>query len=39
MYVIRIRDQGSRSGDGDQGFGNLGELLIVADKAAVFEDP
>ena len=32
-------DQGSRRSDGDERFGDLGELLIVVDEAAVLEDP
>ena len=32
-------DQSGGSGDGDEGFGDLGELLVVANEASVFEDP
>jgi hypothetical protein len=31
--------QGSGSGDGDEGFGVGGELLVVADEAPALEDP
>jgi len=31
--------QGGGSGDGDEGFGDGGELLVIADKASVLEDP
>ena len=32
-------EQSSRSGGCDEGFDDLGERLIVADEASVFEDP
>jgi hypothetical protein len=32
-------EQSSERGDDDEGFGDGGELLVVAYKAAVLEDP
>ena len=39
MSSGRPPHEGSGSGDGDEGLGDWGELLVIAHKAPVFHDP